>query len=326
MIEEGDAVGRAARHHIPSLGDLVRVERLDGGYSWRTYRVDGRDQSVIVRVAPAGGTVEPYDPETERRALRAAAGAVPAPTVLAVESDPTALGSAYAIHTLVPGRVLRTDMVVDPAERRRYRAEFVSQLADLHRDGHPAALGDDVDTVGEAVALELERLEARFVRAEAPDDAATVVRWLRANQPRSSEPPVLCHGDYRFGNIAWTAPGEVGGILDWERAWVGDPMADVAFTRLWSGWCRIDDEDLASYAARAGRPADPERLGYFRRFELGRSYASSLLGRKAFVDGRSDDPRLLDIGAAGVSGLARLAGELASTDNPNEIERNHAPH
>ena len=330
MIEDGEAVGRAARRHVPLLGDIGRVERLDGGYSWRTYRVDGDGEvgSVVVRVAPAGGTVEPYDPETERRALAAAAGAVPAPAVLAVEPDPVELGSAYAVHTLVPGRVLRTDMVVDADERRRYRDEFTARLADLHRDGDPAALDDGPvpATVAEAVDAELDRLDERYRRAEAGDDAAPVLAWLRANVPSSSEAPVLCHGDYRFGNVAWTGPGEMGGILDWERAWVGDAMADVAFTRLWSGWCRIDDEDLTAYSARRGHAAAPDRLAYARRLELARSYASSLLGRKAFLDGRSDDRRLLDIGTAGTAGLARLAGELTSTETPNEIERTHAPH
>jgi aminoglycoside phosphotransferase (APT) family kinase protein len=329
VVEEGEAVARAARRHAPFLGDpvgAIEVRRLDGGYSWRTYLVSGAEGAVIVRVAPAGGTVEPYDPEVERRALLAARGAVPVPKVIAVEHDASELGAAYGIHTVVPGQVLRTIDVTDVAERARYRAAFVDGLADLHRDGDPTLLGDDIATVDEAIELELDRLRGRFERAAAPPAADDVVRWLAEQRPRSTEPPVLCHGDYRFGNIAWTESGEIGGVLDWERAWAGDPMADIAFTRLWSGWCTIADDDLDRYARRRGRDAAPERLAYARQLELARSYASSLLGLKAFQDGRADDRRLLDIGAAGLAGLASQAAALASSDIPDEIERNHAPH
>jgi aminoglycoside phosphotransferase (APT) family kinase protein len=286
---------------------------------------------VIVRVAPAGGTVEPYDPEIERRALDAARGAAPAPEVIAVEADPAELGAAYGVHTVVPGKVLRTDDVADEAERALYRAAFVDGLADIHREGDPGAIDAGVATVGEAIELELDRLRARFERAEAPPAAEDVLGWLSEHRPRSNEPPALCHGDYRFGNIAWSGPGEIGGVLDWERAWAGDPMADIAFTRLWSGWCTIADDDLDAYARRSGRTVDRDRLAYGRQLELARSYASSLLGRKAFLDGRADDRRLLDIGAAGLTGLTAQAAALnrarfAPSDTTTEIERNHAPH
>jgi aminoglycoside phosphotransferase (APT) family kinase protein len=326
VVEEGEAVARAARRHAPFLGDPVEVRRLDGGYSWRTYLVEGAAGAVIVRVAPAGGTVEPYDPDVERRALLAARGAVPAPEVIAVEPDPSELGAAYGVHTVVPGRVLRTDDVPDEAARARYRAAFVDALADLHRDGDPSALGDGVASVGEAVEFELDRLRGRFERAAAPPAADDVLRWLAEHRPRSTEPPVLCHGDYRFGNIAWSEPGVIAGVLDWERAWVGDPVADIAFTRLWSGWCTIADGDLDRYARRRGQAVARQRLAYARQLELARSYASSLLGLKAFHDGRADDRRLLDIGAAGLAGLASQAAVLASSDIPDQIERNHAPH
>jgi aminoglycoside phosphotransferase (APT) family kinase protein len=331
MVERGEAVGAAARRHASWLGEVVRVERLDGGYSWRTYRVDGPGGSVVVRVAPKGGTVEPYDPDTERRALAAGNRAVPAPEVLAVEHDPAELGAPYGVHTLVPGRVLRTQDVTEDGERDSYRAEFVRQLAALHRKGDVSALDEDdgagPTTVTEAIEHELDRLAERFERSDASARAQAVVRWLLVNRPISGEPPVVCHGDYRFGNIAWTGPGEVGGVLDWERAWAGDPMIDIAFTRLWSGWCTIGDGQLEEYEHRSGRRVDTARIAYGHQFELARSYASSLLGRQALRDGRSDDPRLQQIGDAGERGLAELAERLGVTEETTtESERNHAPH
>ena len=64
------AVGRA-------LG-AVRVEPMPGGHSWDTYLVStASGPEAVARVAPRGGTLDPYDVEVERRALRAARRAMP---------------------------------------------------------------------------------------------------------------------------------------------------------------------------------------------------------------------------------------------------------
>lgn len=43
--------------------------------------------------------------------------------------------------------------------------------------------------------------------------------------------PVLLHGDFWPENIIWR-DGNIGAILDWEDAALGDPLSDVACTRL----------------------------------------------------------------------------------------------
>jgi aminoglycoside phosphotransferase (APT) family kinase protein len=55
-------------------------------------------------------------------------------------------------------------------------------------------------------------------------------RW----PPASSETCVL-HADYFPGNIVWH-DGDVAAVIDWESAALGDPMADVASTRLDLRW------------------------------------------------------------------------------------------
>jgi len=47
--------------------------------------------------------------------------------------------------------------------------------------------------------------------------------------------PVLLHGDFWPGNILWNE-GEVAAIIDWEDAKIGDPLADVANSRLELLW------------------------------------------------------------------------------------------
>lgn len=296
----------------------LRAERLDGGYSWLTYAVTGADgRAVVVRVAPPGGTMEPYDPRVEDRALRAAAGSVPAPGVLAVVPDASLLGAPFSVQTRVPGRVLRLSAVSDPDERRAYRRAAATALGRLHRDGDPGVLGDARD-VGEAYAVELERTVEHYRRAATGRHPGFEigVRWLRSRRPRSGEPPCVCHGDFRFHNLAWTGVGRLGGVLDWERAWCGDPLADVAFTRLFSGWCSVADEAAAVYEEAAGRVVDPARVAYARRFEVVRSHTSGLRALRALADGRAQRSELFGIGEAGQAGLWALVRWLE--DGPLE--------
>ena len=305
-----------------ALPPPVRAVQLSGGYSWRTYRLDAADaSSVILRIAPRGGTLEPYDPQVEARAIAAARASVPAPRVLAVARDAVPFGDPYLLQSTAPGQVLRLSAVTDPADRERYRASFAHTLGVLHREGDPTALGT-ARTVRAALRDELELMAWRYRRAvRRPRPGFEVgLRWLLTHLPEAAEPPAFCHGDFRFGNLAWTGSGELGAVLDWERAWCGDPMADVAFTRVYSGWCAVDGAAVAEYE-RAGRAVNESRVAYGLRFERVRSYTSSMLGAQAYRDGRSTDPRLLEIGAAGEAGMHGLLdwleeGELVRLPEP----------
>lgn len=277
------AVGRAVSEVFDGVGPLPGVERLDRGFSWVTLAVD----DVIVRVAPLGGTLDPYDPQVEAANLRRVEGIVPAPRVLAVQADAdNPIGRPFGVHTRVPGGVLRLDDVTE--RRSEYVAVAGQALGELHNLTAPG-------TVAEAYDAELGRTEAVYQRA-APDrhpEFEAALAWLAAHRPDCDEPAVWCHGDFRFANMSWTGPGELGGILDWERAWPGDPMCDVAFTHRFSGWCLIGD------STDYGHPLDQERLAYAARFERVRSFTASMRAIRAWLDGRSHDPRLLTIGRRG---------------------------
>lgn len=290
----------------------LHVELLGGGYSWLTYRVAGADGRVVIaRVAPRGGTMEPYDPAWEATVLSAARDAVPAPDVLAVEQDPGVLGAPFSVQSEVPGRVLRLSEVGDEAERAAYRQTFARTLGALHRDGDASALGCAVD-IGQASSEELARTVEHYVRSAATRHPGFEVglRWLCTHRPRLRERPRLCHGDFRFHNLAWTGVGQLGGVLDWERAWCGDPMADVAFTELFSGWCAVDGDAVAIYERAAGLAVDPARVSYGRRFEVVRSHTSGMRALRALADGRADRWELYGIGEAGQVGLWSLVAWL----------------
>jgi aminoglycoside phosphotransferase (APT) family kinase protein len=90
---------------------------------------------------------------------------------------------------------------------------------------------------------------------------------LRATMPVSGE-ATLVHGDFRLGNVmlARQAPVRVLGVLDWELAGIGDPLADLAYTLATYA---VPDEPLhALTALSTATRADgfPTRDGLARRY------------------------------------------------------------
>ena len=298
LTDAGVAPGRVARRK-------PEVVRLDGGYSWITLLVrwDTGD-AVIVRVAPVGGTVEPYDPAAEARRLRAVAGVVPAPEVLAVCDGPNRIGRPFGVHSLMPGEAQRR-----PADPAPYREALAAALGALHSRADPRALGDVAD-IGTAYEAELARQAEVYRRCWRHPGIDVAMCWLARHRPESGDRPVLCHGDFRPANVLWTAPGVIGGIIDWERAWVGEPLCDVAFSMHLGGWGSIEGEAIAPYRAAGGVDIDPGRLRYALRFERVRSILSGMQGLAALAAGRADDPRLADIGAAAQAGARELVDWL----------------
>ena len=302
-------------------GPRPGVTRLDGGYSWITLRVRWDDgDAVIVRVAPLGGTVEPYEPAAEARRLRAVAGVVPVPEVLAVCEEPNRIGRPFGVYTLVPGEAQRR-----PADPGPYREALATALGALHSRADPQAL-DDVATIGAAYEAELARQIEAYRRCWRHRGIDVAMRWLARHLPRSDDRPALCHGDFRPANVLWTAPGVIGGIIDWERAWVGDPLCDVAFSMHLGGWGAIEGDAIAPYRAAGGVEIDRERLRYALRFERLRSILSGMQGLSALEAGRADDPRLAEIGAAAQAGAWDLVAWLEPDLPPlaNVLEPPHA--
>lgn len=301
----------------PGLRPPVRAARVGGGYSWRTYALaDADGRRAVVRLAPPGGTMSPYDPRVEARALRAARGSVPAPRVLGVVPTPNRLGAAYGLHEFAEGEVRRLSAVA-PAARAEMRTEFATALGRLHAGADTAAFEPRAAgmTTTDAVRTDLERTVDAFARsAPCRHPGITIgLRWLATHLPAVAERPRLCHGDFRLHNLMWDGPALVA-VLDWERAWVGDPMVDVAFTRRFSGWCAVAGDAVAAYEAASGVAVDESRVAYGDRYEQVRSYSSASRGWHALGAGRDDALALYAIGEAGRAGAWALVDLL--TEGP----------
>ena len=82
-------------------------------------------------------------------------------------------------------------------------------------------------------------------------------------------PPVLLHGDFWLGNLLWQGD-ELTGIVDWEDAMLGDPLADLGKSRLEMLWA-LGREAMELYTAcylslnGALEPGESAILGFMRR-------------------------------------------------------------
>lgn len=88
-----------------------------------------------------------------------------------------------------------------------------------------------------------------------------IARTLEAARhvpPRN--PACLLHGDYWPGNLLWQ-DGKLAAVVDWEDARVGDPLADLAITRLDLLWI-VGQEAMQAFTRRylALAPVDIRHL------------------------------------------------------------------
>ncbi|BFO18959.1 hypothetical protein SHKM778_53470 [Streptomyces sp. KM77-8] len=161
-----------------------------------------------------------------------------------------------------------TEVAPASAEQAALRTELGRQVARLHRVTGPAfgypsgALGPlapDWRTAFTAMTGAV-LADARHYGAWLPRPAGEVAAVLRTAAGALDEVtvPVLVHFDLWPGNILVerTAAGQarIGGIVDGERMFWGDPLADLVSLAL-LGDIATDDAFLAGYAEAGGRVA-----------------------------------------------------------------------
>jgi len=234
---------------------------------------------------------------------------VPAPEPILYCDDESILGEPFYVMTRLDGDVVDLgsnlpERFRTPAARRAFAHGLIDTLADVHGvDTEPLADGPNRRTPREEVAQSVDRLE----RAVAATDLQlprlhAVGEWLLENAPPDHE-TALVHGDFRPGNvpIAGTDTPEIGGVLDWETALLGDPLTDLGYLLLrWrdagdatpslDGFDQYDDDvldhyrevndrGLAPFTAEAGSPTRQELVGHYeertgRTFENWRFYVT----------------------------------------------------
>jgi aminoglycoside phosphotransferase (APT) family kinase protein len=84
--------------------------------------------------------------------------------------------------------------------------------------------------------------------------------WLDAHRPVPGDQLTIVHRDCRNGNII-VGPDGLRAILDWEVAYLGEPMEDLAWVCVRSWRFRNDDLEVGGFASRADLRAGYEEAG-----------------------------------------------------------------
>jgi aminoglycoside phosphotransferase (APT) family kinase protein len=108
--------------------------------------------------------------------------------------------------------------------------QFARSLAEIHRiDASGWGLADNTVKVERWWLRQREQYDESLQEQRILDALMAAWPWRPANEP------TLLHGDYWPGNVLWRN-GTLVGVIDWEEARRGDPLFDVAISRLDLAW------------------------------------------------------------------------------------------
>jgi aminoglycoside phosphotransferase (APT) family kinase protein len=214
---------------------LIRARPLPGATSARVSAIEAetseghRATLVLRQYGPANLRSDPHAALTEYRLLQLLAEAgQPVPRPYLADESCAVLPGPFLLQELIDGE--RMD---DPADLTDFTGQLAAALAAVHDCGiaraEVAFLADVRDDFARKMGTKSPPPDEYLRQAEVL--AALAARW----PPVPVNRPVVLHGDYWPGNVLFR-DGRLVGIVDWEDALFGDPLADLAITRLEISW------------------------------------------------------------------------------------------
>lgn len=311
---EADTLQSGLQEYLREVvGDDRRVrvgDRLSGGWSVDTFRVQLGDQALVLRVANAEHPLNTSPAREARLFPLAAEAGVPVPGLVCAEDDRAWLGGPFSLATFVEGivpnvwSIRRMDALIASAGAER----LLGSLADLALGIQaipvdraaaepPCVLGvkpEDYDVSSDA-ARWMELLERTSL--ERPP-LALAGRWLVDNAP-ATEKVVFQHHDFRLGNVLYSEAKGPAAVIDWEFSGAGDPLCDITYAaqpysigRLLGSESRFDLAPdptnwlLDLYVDRAPDPPDRGRLRYFLALGIFKMAVALVLTAEEWWSGR----------------------------------------
>ncbi|MBN3005211.1 phosphotransferase family protein [Chromobacterium alkanivorans] len=216
---------RIAERAMAALGRSgagARATRVGGGRASEVFLVQGGDRELIAYWLPEGGARE----ARRRFALleRLAGQFRLAPRPLAVDDGEDA---ALLLVEKLDGVAPAACGQLAPDAVRRLAENFIATLASLH--ALEVAPADRPPDYLRRILGEWRRRWNAEEAGEALDaDFRAAADWLTARLPET-EPAAWLHNDYKLDNILVDPgdPARVVGVVDWELAAVGHPLADL---------------------------------------------------------------------------------------------------
>lgn len=258
---------------------ITALTRLSGGAIQQNWALDvetaeGAKRWVLRTDAPAVLAVS-LPRAAEFALLRAArdAGVTVAEPIFLCE-DMGVIGRPFFVMGRVEGIAAAHRVVKQAAPHGdEVVAALGRELARIHRIRPPRGdLGFLGDPPADAARAMIAAMRARLDEAGTP---RPVLEWgLRALERHAPPPvaPVLCHHDFRTGNVMIDG-ARVAAVLDWEFAAWGDPHADLGWfcAKCWrfgahareAGGIGAREAFYAGYESEAGTRIDRTRMPWW---------------------------------------------------------------
>jgi aminoglycoside phosphotransferase (APT) family kinase protein len=270
----------AARLNAPV--EVVDMKPLIGGACQDNWAIDlqiGDEVTPLVLRTDKGQALEgSLSREIEYHVIEAAHQAgVQTPKPFLLERSPALTGYPFYLMQRIPGVAIARKVLGDEAlaqARSQLPEALAGVLAHVHsiKPGDVPALPVPAGSAAQAaIARTLDSLDG----FDEPHPAMELaLRWLIANAPTKRE-ITLVHGDFRTGNFMVTPEG-LSGVLDWEFAHYGDPLADIAWLCMRDWRFGRDDQHVGGFADRepfyrayetaSGRSVEPHIVHYWEVF------------------------------------------------------------
>ena len=238
ITDEGKQLKQVVRRIDPQAR-LLRVWQLKGGVSaqvtaLQVEQAGGRRKKMVVR---RYGSVDlqrnPHVALTEFRLLRLLHSArIAAPEPYYLDETGEVYPTPYVVVEYVEGEpgLAPSAFASSPTGTLR---QFATHLARIHAVDDTNA---DLSFLPSQDATVAGLLAARTTQRDESLDEGRIRGALESAWPRlQPNRPVLLHGDFWPGNTLWR-DGQLVSVVDWEDAAVGDPLADLADSRLELLW------------------------------------------------------------------------------------------
>lgn len=301
--------------------EILALRRLAGGASQEAWRVEARWQgashTLVIRRALGGRMFEhALGRDAEFRVIELAyRSGVAAPRPYWFLPD-VAGAPAFAMQCL-EGETVGRRIVRDPAlaaARAQLAAQMGEQLGRIHAiPPEQAAFLPGPHAGQSAHEYALDILAAELAGVEEPYPAIELaLAWLRAFAARARGTDlVVCHGDFRVGNVV-VGPAGLVGVLDWEFAHRGPRGADLAFgaIRAWRfgavqalyGGVGSPAQFLDAYNATAGQSLSPAELYYWEVHANAKWAIATVTQARRHLGGAETSMELASLG--------RMTGEI----------------